>query len=108
MPIWIVRVGSSTPSSTALRNGPPWWNLVWSKPPPVSQWASIWIIPTGALRPTAFRIGWVIEWSPPTDSGATPAATIWPIRALDVLVADSSRLKRLRKGTSPMSATLRS
>ena len=28
-----------------------------------------------ALAPTAFRIGSVIEWSPPTLSGATPAAT---------------------------------
>jgi len=27
MPIWIVRSGSNTPSNTARRNGPPWWNF---------------------------------------------------------------------------------
>ena len=27
MPIWMTRSGSSTPSSTAWRNGPPWWNF---------------------------------------------------------------------------------
>ena len=27
MPIWMVRLGSSRPSSTARRKGAPWWNL---------------------------------------------------------------------------------
>ena len=61
-PIWIVRVGSSTPSSTALRNGAPWLNF--SSPsngPLVSECASIWIRPTGRSRATARRIGWLIE-----------------------------------------------
>jgi hypothetical protein len=74
MPIWIVRSGSSTPATEAFRNGPPWWNLLLSNWPAVSQWASIWTRPTGSSRPTAFRMGYVIEWSPPTESGATPAS----------------------------------
>ena len=52
MPIWMVRSGSSTPSSTACRNGPPWWNFAPSNSPLVSQWASMWTRPTGRPAPT--------------------------------------------------------
>ena len=57
-----------------------------SNGPDVSQCASMWTMPTGRSLPTARRIGSVIEWSPPTESGATPASTIAVIVPLDVLV----------------------
>src|SRR5680860_951151 len=52
----MVRCGSITPSSTALRKGPPWWKRVPSYLPPVSQCASKCTTPTGSLAPTARRI----------------------------------------------------
>src|SRR5215211_5056915 len=73
MPIWIVRSGSSTPSSTACRNGPPWWNFAPSNSPDVSQWASTWIMPSGRSLPSALRMARLIEWSPPTASVRTRA-----------------------------------
>ena len=79
-----------------------------SKAPPVSQCASMWIMPTGRrVRRPPCRIGCVIEWSPPTESGATPAATTARSSA-SMSSWQSSRLKRLRNGTSPTSATRRS
>ena len=46
---------------------------------PVSVWVSKWTSPTGPCAPAQARIdGSVIEWSPPSTTGITPAASTWP------------------------------
>ena len=59
-----------------------------------------------ACAPTAFRIGRLIEWSPPTLSGTTPAATTLAMKA-SMSSWQLSSEKRERIGTSPTSANLR-
>ncbi len=74
MPICTVRLGSSRPSSTARRKGAPWVNLEPRNSSQVSVWASTWTMPTGRSAAIAWKIGRVMEWSPPALKGATPAA----------------------------------
>src|SRR5215212_6663480 len=46
---------------------------------PVSVCVSKWTSPTGPCAPAQARIeGSVIEWSPPSTTGITPAASTWP------------------------------
>ena len=64
-------------------------------------------MPSGLPAPSALRIGRLIEWSPPTLTGATPAATMRAKKA-SMSAWLSVRLKRLRNGTSPTSAAFTS
>ena len=49
-PIWMTLWGSRHPSSTARRKGVPWAIFSPSWVSRVSEWASIWTIPTGPYR----------------------------------------------------------
>src|SRR5215469_15341773 len=57
IPIWMVRVGSSTPASTARRNGAPCVNFEPKNSPQVSVCASTCTMPTGRSAPRALKVG---------------------------------------------------
>src|ERR687888_666942 len=63
MPTWIMRRGSTTPSSTARRNGVPWKYFEPKYSSHVSGWASKWMTPSGPC----FRAGFEHRIQPPLD-----------------------------------------
>ncbi len=104
MPTWIMRRGSTAPSSIARRNGVPWKSLLPKYSSQVSGCASKCTTASGPWRRASTRSsGRVIEWSPPTDSGRAPAAT-----TVSILRSIASCVRSIEIGTtstSPQSAT---
>ena len=71
---------------------------------PVSVWVSKWTTPTGPWTPAQARIdGSVIEWSPPSTAGSTPAASTWPTVA-SIAACERSGAAGMT-GASPKSTT---
>ena len=66
IPIWTTREQSSSPSSTARRNGVPWAMRSPNISSLMSVWASMCTSPTGPWRARmARRMGSTMVWSPP-------------------------------------------
>src|SRR5215213_8921979 len=71
---------------------------------PVSVWVSKWTTPTGPWTVAQARIdGSVIEWSPPSTTGTTPAASTWP--TVDSIAACERTGSAGMTGASPKSTT---
>ncbi len=71
---------------------------------PVSVWVSKWTMPTGPWTPAQARTdGSVIEWSPPSTAGSTPAARTWPTVASIAACERSGAAGTI--GASPKSTT---
>jgi hypothetical protein len=74
---------------------------------PVSVWVSKWTMPTGPCTPAHARTaGSVIEWSPPSTTGSTPAASTWATVA-SIAACEVSTSAGIT-GASPKSTTRRS